>query len=97
MDGKEYGVTREYGNFSFTRVYDAGHMVPFYHPAASLQLFNRTLNGWEIATGKEKIKADAGSHGPASATHTQSSVALPSSTVRPSASASASGARRRWS
>ncbi|OQD68931.1 hypothetical protein PENPOL_c002G04467 [Penicillium polonicum] len=97
VDGKEYGVTREYGNFSFTRVYDAGHMVPFYHPAASLQLFNRTLNGWEISTGEEKIKADAGSHGPASATHTQSSVALPSSTVRPSASASASGARRRWS
>ncbi|KAJ5780348.1 hypothetical protein N7457_005508 [Penicillium paradoxum] len=92
VDGKEYGATREYGNFSFTRVYDAGHMVPFYQPAASLQLFNRTLNGWEIATGEKKIKPDAGSHGPASATHMQSSVALHSSTPLPSAS----GAQQWW-
>lgn len=25
VDGEEYGETREYGRFSFTRVYQAGH------------------------------------------------------------------------
>ncbi|OQE31535.1 hypothetical protein PENSTE_c001G02100 [Penicillium steckii] len=80
VDGVEFGETREYGNFSFTRVYEAGHEVPFYQPVASLQLFNRTLNGWEIPKGEKKIKSDEGSDGPASATHTQSSVPLPSST-----------------
>ncbi|KAJ6109737.1 Peptidase S10 serine carboxypeptidase [Penicillium sp. IBT 16267x] len=77
VDGVEYGETREYGNFSFTRVYEAGHEVPFYQPIAALQLFNRTLNGWELPTGEKKLTAGFGSSGPASATHTQSSVALP--------------------
>ncbi|KAJ5986855.1 Peptidase S10 serine carboxypeptidase [Penicillium sp. IBT 35674x] len=77
VDGVEYGETREYGNFSFTRVYEAGHEVPFYQPIAALQLFNRTLNGWELPTGEKKLTSGFGSSGPASATHTQSSVALP--------------------
>ncbi|KAJ5313840.1 uncharacterized protein N7443_000724 [Penicillium atrosanguineum] len=80
VDGVEYGETREYGNFSFTRVYEAGHEVPYYQPIAALQLFNRTLNGWELPTGEKKLTPGFGSSGPASATHTQSSVALPSST-----------------
>lgn len=29
VEGVEYGETREYGNFSFTRVYEAGHEVRF--------------------------------------------------------------------
>lgn len=93
VDGKEYGVTREYGNFSFTRIYEAGHMMPYYQPAAALELFKRTLHGLEIPTGGKKIEPSEGSHGPARATRTQSSVSLPSSTPIPSAS----GARRRWS
>lgn len=37
VNGTQYGETREYGNFSFTRVYEAGHEVGFhYHP----QIFN---------------------------------------------------------
>jgi carboxypeptidase D len=28
--GVEYGEVREYGNFSFTRIYEAGHEVPYY-------------------------------------------------------------------
>lgn len=38
VDGVEYGATREYGNFSFTRIYEAGHEVPCKpsHPLHSL-------------------------------------------------------------
>lgn len=86
VDGVEYGETREYGNFSFTRVYEAGHEVPYYQPIAALQLFNRTINGFDTATGTEKIHADLSTNGTAQATHTEPFVALPTS-----ASASASG------
>lgn len=82
VDGVEYGETREYGNFSFTRVYESGHEVPYYQPIAALQLFNRTLNGWELPTGQKKLTPCFDSSGPASATHTQSSVALPTSTAK---------------
>lgn len=30
IDGHEYGEVREYGNFSFLRIYDSGHQVPYY-------------------------------------------------------------------
>ncbi|KAF7172956.1 hypothetical protein CNMCM5623_005100 [Aspergillus felis] len=80
VDGVEYGETREYGNFSFTRVYQAGHEVPYYQPVASLQLFNRTLFGWDIAQGTTRIGPDYSTNGTAKATHTESSVALPTAT-----------------
>lgn len=30
VDGVEYGEVRQYGNFSFLRVYESGHEVPYY-------------------------------------------------------------------
>ncbi|GES56955.1 carboxypeptidase S1 [Aspergillus terreus] len=80
VDGVEYGETREFGNFSFTRVYEAGHEVPYYQPIASLQLFNRTLFGWDIAKGEEKIGPGYKTGGEARATHTESFVPLPTPT-----------------
>ncbi|KAL2814752.1 peptidase S10, serine carboxypeptidase [Aspergillus granulosus] len=77
VDGVEYGETREFGNFSFTRVYEAGHEVPYYQPEASLQLFNRTLFGWDIAEGNVKIGPGYSTNGTATATHTESFVPLP--------------------
>ena len=90
VDGVEYGETREYGYFSFTRVYESGHEVPYYQPIAALQLFNRTINMFDIATGTIKINAGYITNGTANATHTESFVALPSSTS--SSAASSSGA-----
>ena len=81
VDGVEYGETREYGNFSFTRVYEAGHEVPYYQPLASLALFNRTINMFDIATGELKITEDYATNGTAKATHTEPFVPLPSSTT----------------
>ncbi|THY32661.1 peptidase S10, serine carboxypeptidase [Aureobasidium pullulans] len=85
VDGTEYGEVRQYGNFSFLRIYDAGHEVPYYQPQAALALFNRTLNHWNIADGTEMVTANLTSYGSPNATHTQSFVPLP-----PTSTASAS-------
>ena len=79
VDGVEYGETREYGNFSFTRVYESGHEVPYYQPIAALALFNRTINMFDIATGQQKINSTfeySGSGTFATPTHTESFVSL---------------------
>jgi hypothetical protein len=77
VKGVEYGEVRQYGNFSFLRVYESGHEVPYYQPAAALAMFNRTLQGLDIATGTKKISGSYGTHGDASATHTEPFVPLP--------------------
>lgn len=40
-DGQHAGDSRNYGNFTFLTIFDAGHMVPFNQPKASLEFFNR--------------------------------------------------------
>jgi carboxypeptidase C (cathepsin A) len=30
VDGTEYGEVRQYGNYSFARIYESGHEIPFY-------------------------------------------------------------------
>jgi hypothetical protein len=54
-DGIVHGQVKQSGLFSFLRIYDSGHMVPFYQPLASLEIFERALAQVDIATGKEKI------------------------------------------
>lgn len=77
VDGIEYGEVREYGNFSFTRIYEAGHEVPYYQPQAALAVFNRTLQHVNIADGTEKVTPTLESSGGPNATHTESFVSLP--------------------
>lgn len=45
------GMTRQYGNFSFTRVFQAGHEVPAYQPQAAYEIFKRATFGFDIPTG----------------------------------------------
>jgi hypothetical protein len=71
VDGVEYGESRQYGNFSFTRVYEAGHEVPAYQPKAALELFRRVLSDLVIADGNEKVTPTYASNGTATATHTE--------------------------
>ncbi|KAF2196786.1 peptidase S10, serine carboxypeptidase [Delitschia confertaspora ATCC 74209] len=80
VNGTEYGEVREYGNFSFTRVYEAGHEIPYYQPEASLELFRRVLGNLVIADGSQVVKGDYSTNGTARATHTESYVAPPSPT-----------------
>ncbi|CAK7197924.1 hypothetical protein SEUCBS139899_000574 [Sporothrix eucalyptigena] len=46
FDKKEgYGTVKAAGNFTFMRIYEAGHMVPYDQPEAALDFFNRWLGG----------------------------------------------------
>jgi carboxypeptidase C (cathepsin A) len=45
------GVVRQYGNLSFSRIYQAGHAVPAYQPETALQVFARIVMGTSISTG----------------------------------------------
>ncbi|KAB8302690.1 hypothetical protein EYC80_006052 [Monilinia laxa] len=80
VDGTEYGEVRQYGNFSFLRIYEAGHEAPYYQPLASLEFFRRTLLNLDIADGKSRVTSNYSSPGTPSATHTAPFVPLPSST-----------------
>ena len=75
--GMEYGEVRERGNFSFTRIYEAGHEVPFYQPQAALAHFQRVIEARDIPTGMEKVTANLTSYGTPNATHTNPYVSLP--------------------
>lgn len=94
VDGVEYGEVREYGNFSFTRMYESGHEVPYYQPKASLEYFKRVLDHKNIADGSQDVTADYGTNGTAHATHTESIVAL-LPTDSPTPSSYSSGGERR--
>ncbi|KAI0484591.1 carboxypeptidase S1-like protein B [Xylariaceae sp. FL0804] len=62
------GQTRQRGNFSFSRVYEAGHEVPAYQPEAAYRVFSRALAGRDIATGAvdtTATDADYATSGPA--------------------------------
>lgn len=83
VSGHEYGEVRQHGNFSFMRIYEAGHEVPFYQPEASLEMFKRVLGFKDIATGKKDLTAGYGTSGDAHATHTEPFVAIPSFTGPP--------------
>lgn len=65
-----HGVSKQTDNFAFVRIYQAGHEVPFYQPVVSLEMFERVINGYDVATGKVKVKKGGGylSEGPAEST-----------------------------
>ncbi|KAK2746855.1 hypothetical protein FQN57_002897 [Myotisia sp. PD_48] len=44
-NGKVYGQVKHHGGLAFFKIYQAGHMVPYDQPEASLDFFNRWLGG----------------------------------------------------
>ncbi|KAL9050559.1 MAG: hypothetical protein Q9162_006554 [Coniocarpon cinnabarinum] len=90
-NGTEVGETRQAGNFSFTRVYESGHEVPYYQPEAAFALFSRAISHRNVADGKQMVAADYDTQGEATATHTEPFVALPSSTSSSETSATQTG------
>ncbi|KAI8369176.1 Alpha/Beta hydrolase protein [Choanephora cucurbitarum] len=49
LTGQHAGDVRTFGNLTFLRVFDAGHMVPYDQPKNSLDFFNKWLNGLPLA------------------------------------------------
>ena len=53
---REVGAqTRQYGNLSYTRVYQAGHQVSAFQPEIAFTIFQRVLHGQDVATGSLDI------------------------------------------
>ena len=63
------GVVREFGNFSFSRIYDAGHLVPAYQPETVFTVFSRVIEGTDISLGSHVDLASYGSFGDSNSTH----------------------------
>lgn len=63
------GMTRQVGNFSFTRVFQAGHEVPSYQPSAAYAVFMRAMFDRDIPTGLRRVTSDLVTVGPADTWH----------------------------
>ncbi|WPH04138.1 Carboxypeptidase S1-like B [Acrodontium crateriforme] len=50
-----HGQVKQAGHFAFARIYESGHEVPFYQPVIALEMFERALQGRDIATGKHSV------------------------------------------
>ena len=53
------GYVRQYGNLSFSRVFESGHEVPAYQPETAYHIFNRALSNLDIATGTKPTYSGA--------------------------------------
>ncbi|KAK4545869.1 hypothetical protein LTR36_002433 [Oleoguttula mirabilis] len=74
------GAVRQYGNLSFSRIYDSGHFVPYFQPETAFTVFTRVLQGADISTGDIVDLSTFGTTGPSNSTHTNSAPAAPSQT-----------------
>jgi len=55
-DGVVHAQIKQAGAFTFARIFESGHEVPFYQPLAALEMFERVLAGKDVATGKVSVK-----------------------------------------
>jgi len=66
------GAVRQYGNLSFSRVYSAGHFIPYFQPETAFTIFSRIILGTDLSTGTAINLSNFSSTGPANSTFTQS-------------------------
>lgn len=64
------GAVRQYGNLSFSRIYDAGHLIPAYQPETAFTVFTRIIMGSGISLGEPIDLSTYKSNGTANATYT---------------------------
>lgn len=64
------GAVRQFGNLSFSRIYDAGHLVPAYQPETAFTVFTRIIMGTDISLGEPIDLSKFSSSGTANATYT---------------------------
>ena len=68
-DGIVHGQVKQAGNYSFIRIYESGHEVPFYQPLAALTIFERMLQRVDIATGTVAVTDSYITKGPKDSTY----------------------------
>lgn len=68
QDGTVQGAVRQADDFTFARLYDSGHLASFYKPMATLNMFERLLNGQDVATGQRVVEKGYVSTGPPQST-----------------------------
>ncbi|PBP28759.1 alpha/beta-hydrolase [Diplocarpon rosae] len=54
-DNQVHGQVKQAGKFSFVRVYESGHDVSLQQPLAALEIFERAINGKDIAVGSQTV------------------------------------------
>ena len=64
------GAVRQFGNLSFSRIYDAGHLIPAYQPETAFTVFTRVIMGSDISLGEPVDLRTYKSNGTANATET---------------------------
>ena len=74
------GVVREFGNLSFSRIYDSGHLIPAYQPETAFTVFTRIIEGVDVSLGIPVELATFGTEGDANATQTNSAPPMASPT-----------------
>lgn len=74
------GEVRQYGNLSFSRIYDAGHAAPAYQPETSFEIFARIMKGTSVSTGAAVDLSSYNTTGPANSTHTNTLPKSPAPT-----------------
>ncbi|KAL8671745.1 MAG: hypothetical protein Q9168_003767 [Polycauliona sp. 1 TL-2023] len=63
------GMVRQYGNLSFSRIYDAGHLVPAYQPETAFTVFSRVILGTDLSFGQPVDLNNYQTNGTANATY----------------------------
>ena len=66
------GAVRQFGNLSFSRIYDAGHLISAYQPETAFTVFTRIIMGTGISLGDPVDLTAFTTTGDANATHTNS-------------------------
>lgn len=64
------GAVRQFGNLSFSRIYDAGHLIPAYQPETLFTVFTRIILGSGVSLGDSIDLSTYSSNGTANATFT---------------------------
>ncbi|PNS20898.1 Carboxypeptidase Y [Sphaceloma murrayae] len=64
------GAVRQYGNLSFSRIYDAAHFAPYSQPETAFTIFSRVILGTDISTGNTVDLTTYASRGPSLANRT---------------------------
>lgn len=58
------GVAKQYGQLSFTRIFESGHQLSAYAPEAVYTVFNRTIFNRDVVAGKIAVSSHYHTDGP---------------------------------